>query len=55
MEGGSLIYATIESELGSPLKIRYKENVVEFPVKKGDSVTVNGNLEIIRQSEVNNL
>ncbi len=44
-EHGKLISATIHSDLGEPCSISYNGKTFDFKIKKGKSITVNGNLD----------
>ncbi|MEJ0091691.1 MAG: glycoside hydrolase family 95 protein [Limisphaerales bacterium] len=46
-QNGKLIKATIHSDLGEPCSVSYGGKTAEFKVKKGKSITINGNLELI--------
>jgi len=43
-ENGKLLQTTIKSKLGNPVKVRYGAKVIEFPLLKGESITLNGDL-----------
>jgi alpha-L-fucosidase 2 len=45
-QNGKLISATIRSDTGEPCSIRYGGKTVDFKIKKGRSITVNGNLDL---------
>jgi len=44
-ENGKLVQTTIKSKLGNPVKVRYGAKVIEFPLHKGESITLNGDLK----------
>jgi len=46
-KNGRLVQATIKSKLGNPAKVRYGAKVIEFPMKKGEEITLNSELKII--------
>ena len=41
---GKLVALTVKSKLGNPCKIRYGAKVIEFPLKEGEVLQLNGNL-----------
>lgn len=43
-KSGKLVMVKIKSKLGNPVKVRYGAKVIEFPVGKGESIILNGNL-----------
>jgi alpha-L-fucosidase 2 len=45
-QNGKLITATIHSDMGGPCSVSYGGKTVDFQIKKGKSVTVNGNLDL---------
>ncbi len=44
---GKLIAATIHSDTGAPCSVSYGGKTVDIKIKKGRSITLNGNLELI--------
>ena len=40
-----LVQSIITSKLGNPVKVRYGAKVIEFPLLKGESITLNGDLK----------
>ena len=44
-ENGKLVQTTINSKLGNPVKVRYGAKHIEFPLLKGESITLNGDLK----------
>jgi alpha-L-fucosidase 2 len=44
---GKLISATIHSDTGAPCSVSYGGKTVDIKIKKGRSITLNGNLELI--------
>jgi len=44
---GHLTSATIQSNVGAPGSVRYQGKTVEFKIKKGASIELDGNLKII--------
>jgi alpha-L-fucosidase 2 len=46
-KNGKLITATIMSKLGNPVKVRYEDKVIEFQIIKDETITLNGDLNII--------
>ncbi|MFW6103834.1 MAG: glycosyl hydrolase family 95 catalytic domain-containing protein [Bacteroidota bacterium] len=50
-ENGRLVQATIKSKLGNPAKVRYGAKVIEFSLEKGEKITLNGDLKIIKESQ----
>ena len=46
-KNGKLIQTKIISKLGNPVKVRYGAKVIEFPLKKGQSVVLNSDLKEI--------
>ncbi len=46
-KNGQLVQAKIKSKLGNPVKVRYGAKVIEFPLEKGETITLNGNLKTI--------
>jgi alpha-L-fucosidase 2 len=45
-QGGKLTSATIHSDTGEPCSISYGSKTVDFKIKKGKAITVNGNLDL---------
>ena len=45
-QDGKLISATIHSDAGEPCPVSYGGKTVDFKIKKGGSITVNGNLDL---------
>jgi alpha-L-fucosidase 2 len=43
---GKLISATIHSDLGEPCSVSYRGKTADFKIKKGKSITLNGNLDL---------
>lgn len=46
-ENGKLVQTTIKSKLGNPVKVRYGAKVIEFPLEKGETITLNGDLKVL--------
>ena len=46
-ENGQLIKASIKSKLGNPVKVRYGAKVIEFPLTKGETITLNSDLKVL--------
>ena len=46
-EQGQLTEAVIRSDAGHPLTVRYAGKTTDIPLKQGESVRLNGNLEIL--------
>ena len=44
---GKLVETTITSKLGNPVTVRYGAKVIEFPLKKGKSITLNSDLKVL--------
>ncbi len=44
---GKLIETTITSKLGNPVTVRYGTKVIEFPLEKGKSITLNSELKVL--------
>jgi hypothetical protein len=42
-----MVQTTIKSKLGNPVKVRYGAKVIGFPLKKGQSIKLNGDLKEI--------
>jgi len=50
---GKLISATIHSDLGEPCSVSYRGKTADFKIKKGKSITLNGNLDFkLRQYQM---
>jgi alpha-L-fucosidase 2 len=45
---GKLEKSTITSTLGNPVKVRYGAKVIEFPVEKGETISLNSDLKEIQ-------
>jgi alpha-L-fucosidase 2 len=45
-QGGKLTSTTIHSDTGEPCSISYGSKTVDFKIKKGNAITVNGNLDL---------
>jgi alpha-L-fucosidase 2 len=45
-QNGKLIKAAIHSDLGEPCSVSYGGKTIDFNIKKGKSVTLNGNLDL---------
>jgi alpha-L-fucosidase 2 len=46
-KNGKMVQTTIKSKLGNPVKVRYGAKVIEFPLEKGQSLKLNGDLKKI--------
>ncbi len=46
-DNGKLVKTIIKSKLGNPVKVRYGAKVIEYPLEKGESITLNGDLKIL--------
>ena len=46
-KNGKMVQTTIKSKLGNPVKVRYGAKVIGFPLKKGQSIKLNGDLKEI--------
>jgi len=44
---GKLIETTITSKLGNPVTVRYGTKVIDFPLEKGKSITLNSELKVL--------
>ena len=50
-QNGKLLKASIHSKQGNPLKVAYDGKVIDFAVKKGSTIFVDGNLNQLGVSD----